>query len=130
MCCPVSHGLLTSMNPHQHHLYHTHSCQLHGLQSCSRLPLTSLTTQKLFSSSLLPQIITIFKFNRSNGSCYSVNFPMYVSFPFCDKSGNWSSLLTQESAVLSHRSSQLLRQRCRYHWSCAWKRWCHWFLHS
>jgi hypothetical protein len=58
MCCPVSHGLLTSMNPHQHHLYHTHSCQLHGLQSCSRLPLTSLTTQKLFSSSLLPQIIT------------------------------------------------------------------------
>jgi hypothetical protein len=55
---PVSHGLLTCMNPHQHHLYHPHSCQLHGLQSCTRLPLTSLTTQKLFLSSLLPQIIT------------------------------------------------------------------------
>jgi hypothetical protein len=56
-CHPVSHGLLTSMKPHQHHLYSPHSCQLHGLQSCSRLPLTSITTQKLFSSSVLPQII-------------------------------------------------------------------------
>jgi hypothetical protein len=46
---------------------------------------------------------------------------MFVSFPFCDTSGTYKSLSTQESPVLRHRSSQLLRQICISYWSLSLK---------